>query len=147
MFPKEFHSRSSALALTDEFGLHLTYENYLIGEKPGEVSGVGAAQSFVTSLMEEAKREEVQMRHVKSKSEVNVGSYVQTPEAGKVDSATGKLEELLFAAKMKTEELASLRKLSSYLDSQKVLLTHKLQQLKSKSVPKGPPSPFYSPDF
>ena len=126
-YPRELYTRNPSATLTNDFGLYLTYENYLMPEKPTDVSIVTVAQSEGSHTMEEAKAE---LLHAKSKSEWS-GTAMGQPEGGKMDSATGKLEEVSLAVRMKCEEMASLRKLSSYLDSQKVLLTHKLQQLKS----------------
>lgn len=148
LFPKEFHTRKAAGTLLDDFGLNLTYENYLIPEKPVNVSEISVALSPALDILEEAKYEQT---HLKTKSAL---PPLPPSESGKIDSVTGKIEELGLAVRMKSEEMGSLRRLSSYLDSQKVLITHKIQQLKGKKdsedrsslppevcVPENPPIP------
>lgn len=134
MFPKELHTRKAAGTLLDDFGLNLTYENYLIPEKPSDVSEISAAFSPFLDILEEAKYEQT---HMKSKSAL---PPLPPSESGKIDSVTGKVEELGLAVRMKGEEMCSLRRLSSYLDSQKVLITHKIQQLKGKKGSEDRPS-------
>lgn len=132
-FPREFHTRNPSGTIAEDYGLYLTYENYLLQGKSSAASEANAEQSALSSLMGEAKREE--MRHVKSKSMIGLNL---AQDAAKADSTVSKIEELFLASKMKSEELTSLRKLSSYLDAQKVLLMHKLSQLRSKSHTRVP---------
>ncbi len=94
------------------------------------------AYSPFIDILEEAKYEQT---HMKSKSALPA---FPSTESGKIDSVTGKIEELGLAVRMKNEEMCSLRRLSSYLDSQKVLITHKILQVKGKkSSEEQPPLP------
>ena len=128
IFPLEMRTKNATSALIDDFGLYLTYENYLMADKPSDISAVTVVYSAGIDLFEEAKYEQ---SHVKTKSALPSSLPA---ESSKIDSVTGKVEELGLTVRMKTEEMCSLRRLSSYLDSQKVLLMHKIQRLKGKKA-------------
>ena len=132
-FPKEMRVRKAARAAGNDFGLLLTYENYLLHCKNAHTNSLSVAISGTFGPLEEAREDEFRRMHFKSKSEMNVSQYIpDIPAPQKLDEVSTQAEGLFLAVRMKNEEMASLHRLSGYLDAQKVLLMHKINQAKVK---------------
>jgi hypothetical protein len=129
----EMRVRKAARAAGNDFGLALTYENYLLHGRNAHATSLSVAISDALGPLEEAREDEFRRMHFKSKSEINVSQYIHDmPAPQKYDEVSTQAEGLFLAVRMKNEEMASLHRLSGYLDAQKVLLMHKINQAKVK---------------
>lgn len=133
-FPREIRVRKAGVTAKADYGLTLTYENYLLAAHYPPRGSLTVAISNSPDIIEEAREDEFRRMNFKSKSEDNVAQYVpDTPPPPKVDEVDSRIEELFLAVRMKNEETASLLRLSCYLDAQKALLTHKINQVKANA--------------
>lgn len=132
-FPKESRVRKAAKTAEENYGLVLTYENYLLCGRGPHANSMSVAISDTLDPLEEAREDEFRKMHFKSKSEMNVSQYIpDLPAPQKADEMSTQAEGLFLAVRMKNEEMASLHRLSGYFDSQKALLMHKINQVKAK---------------
>jgi len=132
-FPREVRVRKAARAAEENYGLALTYENYLLCSRGARANSMSVALSDTLGPLEEAREDEFRKMHFKSKSEMNVSKYIpDLPAPQKADEVSTQMEGLFLAVRMKNEEMASLHRLSGYFDAQKALLMHKINQVKVK---------------